>query len=174
MRCTIRYFLVGIALASLASCKTLPTHDWTRPQYTAERVLVQNDEFKKVVNFTGPNCAADPSDSVFLRAWKNRDGEITYQVYVRHMYTGSWRFYDSAWDSNGSRLDVTVISRDVRSCAGGTCSHDEHIGINVSQRYLDHAAMAPAGMVFKIDGKGGEHIFNVPPAYIEGFLSVAK
>ncbi len=167
-------FLLAVVI-TLVGCAPLPKHDWTRPEYTVALVAVKSDDFKKMVEFTGPNCAPpSSSDSVFLRAWKSKEGAPNYQVCVRHTYAGDWKYFNSAWDSNGNRLDVTVISRNVGSCYGGACTLNEHIGINVSQGYLDRAAMSPEGMTFKIEGKAGQKIFSLPPAYVEGFLTVAR
>lgn len=178
MKQSVRRLAWGAVVASallLSGCAPLPKHDWTRPEYAAALVTVKNDEFKKSLEFTGPNCAPPSSaDSVFLRAWKSKDGTLSYQVYVRHVYQGEWKFFDSAWDSNGARLDVIPISRNVSNCYGGACTLNEHIGINISQIYLDRAAMTPEGMTFKVEGKAGQKIFSLPPAYIEGFLTVAR
>ena len=87
-------------------------------------------------------------------------------------YGGDWRFYNSAYDSNGNSLDTTKISQDVGSCSTSGCSHFEHLGLNVTREYLEKNQ--DSGIRFKVSGKAGEEVFSIPSAYIKAFLSVAK
>jgi hypothetical protein len=136
------------------------------------KIQAKYDEFKKLTNYTGPNVASG-SDAVFLRAAKLDSGLITIQIYVSDYYEGEWRFYNSAWDSDGNRLNVTLISRKVGSCGRyGGCSHYEDVGINITREYLE--ARRASGIRFKLSGRGGDEIFALPGPYISAFLDAVK
>lgn len=159
-------------LFTLSACGILPKVDWNKPIETSSRVKIERDEFKKVITFTGPDIAGF-FDAVYIRAWKFiNTSNFEYQIYVMDQYDGDWRFYNSAYDSSGNRLDTLLISREVGSCSTYSCSHYEHIGINVSKEYLDNHLSN--GIKFKVSGNAGEQVFYIPGAYIEGFLSKVK
>lgn len=136
----------------------------------ATAVRVSRDDFKKVTNYRGPDIEAGAFDSLFLRAWKPDGAQTNYQVYVADYYTSEWRFYTSADDSDGTRLNVTLIDREVGSCSRyGGCSHFEHMGINITRDYLERKA--ESGMTFQISGRGGKEVFFIPGFHIKGFLA---
>jgi hypothetical protein len=127
-----------------------------------------HDEYKKITNFTGAN--ASQYNNLFLRGWRNdRTKNTEFQVYATSFYSGQWRFYREAYDSDGNRLDFVSIDRKVASCSGGSgCYYEETIGLNVSRKYLeDHKA---TGIRFKVSGKAGEFTEFLPAAYVKGFL----
>lgn len=140
------------------------------PQSVTRAIRVERDEFKKITRYTGPN-ASDYPNVVFIRATKPDNEGISYQIYVRDQYDGGWRYYNSAYDSNGTRLDTTVIDREVLTCKGH-CVYWEHLGLNVSRDYLEKNQQR--GIRFKISGKGGEEVYFVPSAYISAVLSAVK
>ncbi|MEQ1836608.1 MAG: hypothetical protein ABL862_09255 [Candidatus Nitrotoga sp.] len=150
-----------------------PKINWNDVQSIASAISVQRDDLKKMTNFKGPNSSKGILDTILLRAWKSdEDGGFSYQIYVIDYYHGDWRFYDTAFDSKGNNLIIKLNSRDVSSCDYFTCAHQEHIGINVSREYLEKNQ--ENGIVFKLNGKGGEETFIIPSTYIKAFLSVAK
>lgn len=156
---------------TLSGCVTQPQRKTIATmEDAATAVRVSRDDFKKMTDYRGPDVAEGSSDTLFIRAWK-ADGQPTrYQVYVADYYNSEWRFYTSAYDSDGTRLDVTLIDRQVGSCSRyGGCSHTEHMGINVSRDYLEQKA--ESGMRFQISGRGGQEVFFVPGFHIKGFLA---
>lgn len=158
----------GISMI-VTACASGPRVDFSDPQSIRSEIKVERDDFKKLTNFQGPNASGNILDNVLLRAWKfDRTGTTSYQIYVADYYTREWRFYDSAYDSRGTRLDATLISRDVSSCSRYGCGFQEHIGINVSRQYLEENKAT--GIRFKISGKAGEEIFYIPSAYVKAFL----
>lgn len=171
----LSHFLVAFSFVFLAGCVTQSaSRAPSSMEEVALAVRTSRDEFKKMTRFTGPDIAVGTFDTLFLRAWKP-DGQPTrYQIYVADYYDGEWRFYSSANDSNGTRMDVTLIDRKVGSCSRyGGCSHFEHLALNVSREYLE--AAVTTGISFQLSGKAGEQVFNVPPMHVAGFLaSVAK
>lgn len=135
-------------------------------------IKVSYDEFKKLTKYEGSNVATG-SDVVFLRAGKSDKSPMVIQIYVMDYYNDEWRFYHSAWDSDGIKLDTTQISRDVGSCSRYSgCSHYEHLGLNVTREYLEKHRRT--GVRFKLSGKAGEEVFSIPAAHIDAFLEVAK
>jgi hypothetical protein len=128
----------------------------------------------KVTKYEGPNTATDGNDNVFLRAIKPDGAKAEYLIYVAdyYTYTNNWRFYHSAYDSNGNSLKVNVILREVKSCNSTWCSYIEHLGLDVSRDYLEKNQ--ETGIRFKIVGKAGEEVFFIPSGYIKAFLAVTK
>ncbi|HOY87248.1 MAG TPA: hypothetical protein PLP67_08355 [Methylotenera sp.] len=141
------------------------------PATSTDKVKVEYDNFKKITKFEG-KIINDKPNTIFIRAWKS-DGkkELVYQIYILSTYGGEWRYYHSAYDSKGNRLDFTSIDRDVE-CSKYGCTHYEHVGVNVTRKYL--LQNKDSGVNIKIDGKAGDTIFTIPGAYISDFLSVAK
>lgn len=139
------------------------------PETIASATIVKRDDFKKLTEYKGMDLAPTDRSALFLRAWKGDTGEIKYQIYVNDWYfRGGWRLYDSAYDSNGNKLDVSLISRDVNECKDGQCDYNEHLGLNISRKYLEDNQ--ETGIKFKLTGKGGEDIEFLPSVYIKGFL----
>lgn len=165
--------VAATALTLSACVTTAPRLNVSDPQAVSGAISIQRDDFKKTTNYKGPNASPDILDQVFIRAWKtDATGSITYQIYVMDYYNGDWRFYHSAYDSNGNSLNTTQISRDVGSCSRYGCSHEEHLGLNVTREYLEKNQ--DSGIRFKVSGKAGEEVFFIPGGYIKAFLSVAK
>lgn len=162
---------VALLALSLTGCVTQPPRKTLlTAEDTAAAVQVSRDDFKKVTRFDGTDIADGTTDILFIRAWKADGMPTKYQVYVADFYTGEWRFYESAYDSDGTNLDVTLIDRKVGSCSRyGSCSHHEHMGINVSREYLEKKS--DSGMSFQISGRGGQAVFFVPGFHIKGFLA---
>ena len=128
----------AIVLVLLTSCATTPPMNWNDPQEIASKINVEYDNFKKVTKFTGPYVVLEWSSYILIRAQKHdNDNELTYQIYVKHRYSGDWRYYDSAYDSDGNSIDVTLISRKVDSCYDWGCFLEEHIGLNIDKDYLE-------------------------------------
>lgn len=138
-------------------------------QYVIDSTSVQRDEFKKQINYRGPNIGFAP-DQVFIRAWKHeKDNTISYQIFVSDNYDTNWRFYNSAYDSDGNQLDMTLISKNVIGCTRYSgCSYNETFGINISREYL--VKHRDSGIRFQASGNSVNEIFSVPAEYIKGFL----
>ncbi|MBW2740642.1 MAG: hypothetical protein JRE64_17775 [Deltaproteobacteria bacterium] len=157
----------------LTSCVTKPTINWNNPQEIISRINVEYDGFEKVTKFTGPYFKLDYDSYVFIRAWKfDINNKLSYQIYVKDRYYGDWKYYNTSYDSNGNRMDFTLIHRDVDSCGGSGCHLIEHIGLNVDENYLKKHIKS--GIYFKISGKAGEQIFYLPGSYINAFLNITK
>ena len=141
-------------------------------------IKVSYDEFEKLTEYEGANVSTG-SDVVLLRAWKPDKSPMIIQIYVMDYYHyeywdhDEWRFYHSAWDSDGVKLDTTQIAQKIGSCNRYSgCSHYEYLGLNVTRDYLEKHRRT--GIRFKLSGKAGEEVFSIPAAHIEAFLEVAK
>jgi hypothetical protein len=141
------------------------------PQAIASKVSVQRDDFMKIVNYIGPNVAEENASRLLIRVWKNEQSPSTsYQIYVSHAFFNEWRFYDSAYDSNGERLDTSKIDTNASMCDRYGCMYTETVGLNVTRGYLEKNK--GTGIKFKVSGRKGEAVFSLSGAYIQGFLSV--
>lgn len=139
-------------------------------QYGA-RIEVTYDEFKKVTAIEGSQLK-DKDALIFLRAWKSDTESTKFQLYVVDSYGGKWRFYADAWDSDGKKMPVTLINREVENCSRYGCVYTEHVGIEVKRDYLQ--TRLTSGIRLKISGNGGEVVISVPASYIAAFLEAAK
>lgn len=116
--------------------------------------------------FVGPTVGQPPSldAEYFLRAYKNGDNRIHFQLYVILKSRHHWRFLDSALDTNGKVLQVKPVGVDLE--AGWKT---EHLLIQLGRPYLNRLA-AKLGLSLRVTGKQGEIVLNVPSFYVEGFL----
>jgi hypothetical protein len=116
--------------------------------------------------FVGPSVGQTPSPDAeyFLRAYKNGDNRIHFQLYVILKSRHHWWFFDRALDTNGNKLQVKSIGVDWESGW-----KTEHLLIQLSRRYLNRLA-AKMGLSLKVMGKQGEIVLNVPSFYVKGFL----
>lgn len=162
------------AAALLLSCvATAPKLNVYDAQAVGNAVSVKRDDFQKTVDYNGPNIAPGFGGILRIRAWKfEKTSEVKYQIYIADYYDGEWRFYNSAYDSNGESLDTTLISRKVDSCSRYGCSHTEHVGLNITKEYLEKNK--DSGINFKLSGKAGEAIFFIPGTYVQAILSVVN
>jgi len=145
------------------------------PETTERTVNKTYDEYKKMTMYTGPNVAEDDrDDSLLIRAWRI-DGldQTLYQIVMSDQYDFShWIFYDSAWDTSGNKLDVSLIDRRVMSCRNGYCTYNEIVGVNITREYLERHATS--GIKMKVSGKIKDSVCFIPAGYVKGFLSAVK
>jgi hypothetical protein len=160
-----------------SGCFRVPKIDWSNPTETQSRVKIENDDFQKITNYRGPavqRLDQGHYDRVFIRAWKSqKDSDTLYQIYASDtysdFYTGGWKYLSEAYDSDGKKLDLTKIDKDV-SCSKYGCKHTEDIALNVSRKYLEQHEVS--GISFQISGTAGKEVFSLPGGYIKGFLAV--
>lgn len=174
-RTALGFSLPLAILVTVAGCAAprINAHD---PVQVGRNILVEHDDFKKITTYTGPNCAADqPTDALFIRAFKTSSETVAFQVYVSDIYTHEhlrggpgWRFYSAAHDRDGNTLPMDLISRHVNWCGRYVCEYLEVVGVRVTRSYLEDRANQ--GLSMKISGTGGEEIVSIPAAYIQAFL----
>lgn len=175
LRVRTRIFAIAMAML-LTACGTVrpptPQINWGDERESTSKTRTSRDEFKKQTIFVGPDINSGAASHVFIRAWKPDSTPMFYQIYAHSTYTTNWRFYNSAYDSDGNVLETTVISRKVDSCGSMGCIYEEDVGMIVKLEYLERRRNT--GLSFKIFGNAGEELFFIPAGYIRGFLSVAK
>lgn len=163
--------IVAFALTACASSKLKV--DMNNPQAVSEAITIEYDNFKKVTKYVGPDAADNVYEELFLRAEKPEvGGVVQYQVYAMTITRGGVRSYDSAYDSNGNKLDMVIVSRDLHLCGPMYCNYQERLVLNVSESYLE--SNKNFGMNFKLIGKNGEAILFLPSGYIKAFLETVK
>lgn len=160
-----------------------PEPDWSNPFETQKMVITEKDEFTKLITITGPNAINNEYRRItenyklgqldlFIRAWREPNKSvISYQIYI-HSEAVNWRHFQSAYDSDGNKLDMIIIANKVFDCypipAPGVCAH-EHVGVNVSEEYLRNKINT--GIRFKLIGEAGDEVYVLSGPYIHGFLS---
>jgi len=169
--------IIAILCVITTGCATAKKLNWNDSAEITGSIEIEYDEFAKITEYTGPVYSdfSGYRSHLFLRAFKHDKLDRTdYQVYVYSYYCRKgWRFYNRAYDSEGNRLEIIVIDRNVESCGRNRyCCYWEHIGVNIAQDYLEKHK--EAGMRFKLAGKGGSEVFCVPAAYIKAFLNRVK
>ena len=99
-----------------------------------------------------------------LRAYVKNKEVVHYQFYASDSDKNRWRFFDSAYDSQGTKLKFHRIDREVSKGAWT----NEIFAIDLSREYLEGALSA--GLNIKVYGKRNNQIFRLPGLYIAGFL----
>lgn len=155
---------------SLQGCAS-PQRAWEARKYDPRvKITALHDEFKKITIYSTEDLSGSKLQYLGLRAIKSDGTNLTaYQIYAVSSYSGAWRFYESAFDSNGIALAMTKIARKVNDCGRYDCYFSEHIGIVVSRAYLEKASLL-SEIRFKLSGTGGDDIFNLQGIYIKEFL----
>lgn len=170
----LRYFAALLPIALLTACMTpapapAAWHPLTDSAQVAAATRVTHDDYKKATAFVGAN--ASENNSLYLRGWRDdRTKALDLQIYATSFYSGEWRFYGEAYDSDGSKLDFISIDKKVDSCGSARgCYYEEAVGLNVSRAYLE--AHKETGIRYKVSGKVGEFTGFLPAAYVKGFLA---
>ena len=173
----LKFIAVGVFSLLLSGCYAPPPVElpinWDNPSETKNRVVIEKDDFKKTIQYVAPTMRIVVSpvevQNITLRSKTSlKTGKTLFQIYTLHNYDDNWRFYDKAYSSEGEKLEVTLISRDV-DCYKSMCSHIEVIGVDLTRDYLEKHS--ETGIKYKISGKVDGGIFFVPAGYIKGFLS---
>jgi len=158
MKKSFYYDILLVFILFIAGCVT--------PLKTANDVFLQSkidtDSYKKTTWVESPSLEGW-IHSVWLRAQVENKKVILYQIYVSDRDT-DWRFFHSAYDAGGNKLDF----RTVDSLVTSTGSTREDYVIVVDRKYLNNSI--GKGINFKAVGQRGEKIIIIPSVYIEGFL----
>ena len=123
--------------------------------------------------YKGPNVASNPRDQLYIRALKSFSGSTSYKIYVVINYTGDWRFYNSAYDTAGNTLDLTVLTRAIDECKRIDCVQQELLIVDVTGKYLEEHMQR--GLRFWVSAKKEktQEVLFIPSGYIMAFLSLA-
>lgn len=172
-----------VAMTTLTGCASIlePSYhaDWSQ-----NGVEITHDKFEKSTQVKGARtlrATNDFYDKTFFRAWvvdESRTKELgipegldftPMQLYViAHGY--DWMFLDRAMDINGQEFTVKRIDSDV-SCSTAACSHFEHVGVDITKKYLQEHK---EGFELKLAGRGGAKIITVSKEQIEQILTALE
>lgn len=170
----LRIAACAISIAGFSVLTGCASVDVSSSADVSSNVTVERDDFKKLIQFSGPTIKLGFGDGIAqLRGYESTRKEVqqlvepTAQLVVK-MFPFSWVFYDTAYDADGRRLEVTVLNRSVGSCSKYLCSHDETVSVKLPRGYLSEHKN---GIRIQVSGKGGSYEVAVPGAYVQGFLT---
>ena len=156
----------------------------------AEKVKVLDNNSDNQIKFIGSEINESKKvdlfnnydyQDYFLRSWKDKNnGLIQHQLYLSLKYTAdNWRNYYSASFSNGSQVDITLISTDAVSCSTSGCDYTEIMELNLSDDFL--RSNMEKGVSILFNSKSSDKKASIRPNkitissnYIKGYLKVAK
>ncbi|EAW31108.1 hypothetical protein GP2143_03268 [marine gamma proteobacterium HTCC2143] len=163
-------------LLVLTGCAT--NYSNVSPESVAQKVVIKNSGFDSHKTYFGPDHETSTSRGLFtdyehvkLVAYEDKkSGKISYKLRISILYSGGWRFYDSASFLGGTHVDLHNNSRDVNFCTGGLCSYTEVMDIAISEErltdYLDN------DLIFRLNARTGhENIIEISSNYVAGFYS---
>lgn len=160
----------------VTACATQPTStampDLENPAVVKSLTKFATDPYTKGSAYAAPDLSPVQYKNLYLVAVLPAGKSWVYQVYVRDQYRETWRFYDRAFDIDGTQLAFTSLERETDDCRY-SCGFYENMVVTVSRQYLDQRRTR--GLNFKILGsKGGERIVVIPPGYLAGFLDATQ
>ena len=181
--------IISILILSvfLFSCESTQEHE-ERERANFLNVHTSTDKFRKLSFYSGHSVTrlneTFPSHlkhSYQIDAVTRDKSTTTYKIYLQDQYisvSGShYRVYDTAFDSNGSKMWVLDYDFDDWCYAGG-CEYTVDVILGVSRKYLKDNS---SGITIKIldsvpistpfNDKDNSILFNIPGEYIENFLS---
>ena len=156
----------------------------------AEKVKVSDSNSDNQIKFIGSEINESKKvdffdnydyQDYFLRGWKDKNnGLIQHQLYLSLKYTSdNWRNYYSASFSNGSQVDIALISTDAVSCDTSGCNYTEIMELNLSDDFL--RSNMEKGFSIHFNSKSSDKRVSIKPNkitissdYIKGYLKVAK
>lgn len=160
------WLVVAVALAGCV----------TQPLQAPQGVVKKDDPFDAMVSFSGPPVGMTKSwglmtnDSVEwrVRAFKDRSSAKTgRQLHVVVRYDGkAWRYYRSASFAGGVEIPTTRIASRP-SCAAGSCSLTEELGVTLSEEQWRQAAERGLSVRLNAQALNAPLIIEVPASYVQ-------
>ncbi len=172
--------------------------DLSNDEVVAKLVSIDNDNFKKMVTYTGPILSMDGAKD--RKDWKGKSEiglvalllnkhELTnqniYNIIVDMSYLGAWRNYETAYDSEGNIFSVQLDRRLVDSSSKLYPLRTETVLLSVTRQYLE--AHQDTGVRFQVRNRGERPVKDIygnyvnlyfegflPGGYIKGFLSAVR
>ena len=175
-----RFTIVLVLLCqTFISCSPPPKVNFLDPLSVSENIYVDYDEFEKTALFQGPRIKPNYEDFHLIRAYKFDDESFPtlYQIYISTKYSAAdWRFYDSAYDSNGNNLDMMVITRDFDVGSGARVNFKEEFVLNVSKEYLENYDDVHRNLMIKYSCKDPmwDKVIRIPGGYIKAILNISN
>jgi len=163
----------------LTACASSNLH-LTDPQAARDGVKCTYDDFAKTTTCRAPFVREEDKGilgtGLAKTTWSmqlaaiTEDNKPTRLGIAGSVTSPALFFADRAIDNDGVRLPVIRGDSRVLFCnpRGGGCTHDESFVIEISKAWL--TKHADKGIAVKVYGKGQTVVYNLPPAYIQGFL----
>lgn len=168
-----RYFVFFLLLPCLVIGCAVPIRN---EQVVTTKVVSNFNEFTKVYTYWGPSVDRKGmldggSWATYLQASRHENSShFNFNFFIRDLYDGEARFYNSAYDINGNSLRLKNEDMKIFGCRSlYSCSYWEDVRIPISLEYLrEHEAK---GIKLQLRGSGGSTIVELPGIYIRGFLA---
>lgn len=159
---------------TLSGCATTPHVHINNPNEVSKNFLIERDDLKKVTFMRGPRFSTysdvnqdNAIDQIAIDATLvDEPDTIMYWIFVNDIFSGHWRNYSVAHDSEGQEFQVLKTGSSVWWSSGDT--FEEFLDIPVTRGYLERHRYS--GITMKISGSGGKAGFSIPPGYIAGVL----
>jgi hypothetical protein len=181
--------IISILILSvfLFSCESTQERE-ERERAEFLNVHTSTDKFRKLEFYSGHRVIDRESFSIgFLKhsyqidAVTRDKSTTTYRIYLHNRFKGSWPSHDTAFDSNGNKLNVLDYENKSAGCTKFGCVYTTDIILGVSRKYLKDNSSGITIKLFEsnslstsFNDKANSILFNIPGAYIENFLSKTK
>ena len=164
--------LVTVTLTACTSLNEMTLRDISSPEPVAMSVTTAVNPHSGLKKFgTKPVYLGTKNNDILylLRGWRKSESNAfkSAQIYVTFPLLDNWVFFDAA-HSEGKALDVTVLSRNVRSCSQDGCNISESIAIHLTQGQLRQ--YAKTGFLGEISGRNGAVVLRMPATFFQGYL----
>jgi hypothetical protein len=144
------------------------------PDYPTKK----RDDYKKITKYESSNIYDGGLSFHLIRSWKHDNGTINHQLYINLDYENeNWIFWDHAYDSNGNKLETSIIDRAVKSCSSytGICFYNEILGVALSAQHINKLYNNKSPLSIKLYSKAGiEKYINIPYSVIKDHLDNIK
>lgn len=161
------------------------------PELIRSRVTVNDDTLEPIATlstdkgFVSKGSFFDKvkSDNFFRAFIDKQSGAVRYQLYATVTYGPDWRHFTSAsalFDGRPRAIPLTIISKDVVTCAGGYCVMRETVGIplaesDVEQIAAGYRAGASQPWAYRLKARNGlDFDDSIMPAEAAGLLLVVR
>jgi hypothetical protein len=171
---TTKLIPLALIVAALSGCAT--NYGAASSSDVSKAMVVKDSSFDAVATYIGPQAFSETSRGLFvdnetaqLVASRNKTtGELKYAVFVRILYTSSWRFYQSASFRDGSQKPLRSLSKQTNACQAVGCIHTEEVALDIDKDLLTKGG----DLEFRLNSQSGaENVIKVPSSYIAGFVA---
>lgn len=164
--CLLSSFLLTTGCSnSFVAANTITTETYL------SQITFSNDPFTKLKVLNGGLLKQTDNlgvYSTYLRAVKDADNDLLFQLNLVNYHHGNWIFYNSAYDDSGTKLALTRVSEKTGYCGSSGCSKYETFNITFTKNYLE--SKKDTGLTIKVIGKEGSSILAYPSEYIKAML----
>lgn len=170
--------LTLIAL-TLTVCGCANNYAEKSPAEVSGRMKVVDSEFDKsrlfaapTVNGEGEGLLAPQYEAQLVAVQEKATRKVTHALRVSWTYVGQdWIFFSRAALPGADELKTAVGVRNVVSCSGRSCIHEENL---TSELPVEVLAAASTGLRIRYSGQRGQGIVELPANYVAGYLSGAQ